>query len=78
MDDPRYTRRTVEWGHWGITFMDIQPDRSKNFGSIAGYVSFPVGTRGPCDAGDLRPKFQNMCAAWIATREIPEGFVPRA
>lgn len=20
--NPRYKRRTVEWGHWGITFME--------------------------------------------------------
>jgi len=65
MDHPRYYQRTVEWGHWGITFMDIQPDKTKNFGNIIGTVSFAVGTRGPIDAGNIRQTYRNMCEAWI-------------
>lgn len=75
----RYESRTVQWGHWGITFMDAQPDRSKNYGVIAGNVHFPVGARGPVDSrpGD-RQRYQDMCAAWISDRVIPAGFVPSA
>ena len=80
-DHPRYTQRTVEWGHWGITFMDPQTDRSKNFGEIVGTVFFPVGTRGPCDGtvGSLqRHQYRDICAAWVSDRAIPDGFQPRA
>lgn len=78
MDHPRYSQRTVEWGHWGITFMDPQSDSSKNFGAIAGYVPFAVGLRGPVDAGPVRETYRAMCAAWVAERAIPAGFEPRA
>jgi hypothetical protein len=70
----RYHDRTVQWGHWGITFMDPQPDRTKNFGVIAGHISFPIGTRGPCDM-DSRMIYRQMCTAWIDRREIPKGFI---
>lgn len=70
----RYTERTIEWGHWGITFMDPQPDRSRNYGVIAGTVSFPAGPRGPVD-GD-RAFYRAMCDAWISDRVVPSGFHP--
>lgn len=67
--------RTVEWGHWGITFMDPNPCRDQNYGRIVGYVPFPVGTRGPMD-GD-KAKYRAMCDAWIADRAIPDGWDAR-
>jgi hypothetical protein len=68
----RHEQRTVEWGNWGITLMDPQPDRTKNYGVIAGSVYFPVSTRGPIDAD--KGKYRAMCEAWIADRAIPDGF----
>lgn len=79
MLDPRHTQRTVQWGHWGITFMDPQPDHTKNYGAIVGTVSFGVGSRGPIDGtlgSPMRQKYLDMCAAWIKDRAIPEGFHP--
>lgn len=70
-----HEQRTVEWGHWGITFMDPNPDRTQNFGRIQGQVSFPIGTRGPID-GD-KNKYRAMCDAWISNRVIPAGFIPK-
>ena len=63
---PRYTQRTVEWGHWGITFMEPQPDATKNFGVIVGQAVFPVGSRGPLDArpGD-REAYHEMIRVWL-------------
>lgn len=72
-EHPRYTQRTVEWGHWGITFMDPNPYRHQNYGRIIGSVSFPIGSRGPID--NPKNKYRAMCAAWVELREIPEGFV---
>jgi hypothetical protein len=71
MDHVRYHQRTVQWGHWGITFMDIQPDTAKNFGKIVGTVHFAVGTRGPIDAGDVRQTYRDMCEAWISSGVEP-------
>ena len=71
MDHPRYHQRTVEWGHWGITFMDIQQDKTKNFGEIIGTVCFAVSTRGPIDAGDVRQKYRDMCSQWINDGILP-------
>lgn len=70
-DEHRYSQRTVEWGHWGITFLSPRPDRTKNFGVIAGYVSFPVSSQGPCDSGSHRERFMQMCEAWIERGELP-------
>jgi hypothetical protein len=73
-EHPRYTQRTVEWGHWGITFMEPQPDRSKNFGVIAGQVGFGVGACGPVDGclgSLLRRSYQDMCEAWISRGVLP-------
>lgn len=70
-EHPRYTQRTVEWGHWGITFMEPQPDRSKNYGVIVGTVSFGVGTRGPVDAGQYRDLYRLMCSAWVDHGVLP-------
>jgi hypothetical protein len=69
-----HEKRTVQWGHWGITFMDPNPNQSRNYGLIIGSVPFPVSTCGPFE-GDKR-KWQAMCAAWIADRTMPPGFVP--
>ena len=62
----RYTNRTVEWGHWGITFMNPQPDQTKNYGVIIGSIYFPVGTRGPMDnrPGD-KERYRAMIADWV-------------
>ena len=73
MDHPRYVQRTVEWGHWGITFMDIQPDRTKNFGNIIGTIHFAVSTRGPIDAGEVRQSYLNMCSDWINNGILPNN-----
>lgn len=73
---PRYSERTVEWGHWRITFMDVQADRSKNFGEIVGSISFPVANGcGPQDglAGSpVRQRYQAMCDAWCRDGMLPE------
>lgn len=71
----RYEQRTVEWGHWGITFMNPQPDRSKNFGEIVGQINFPVGTRGPVDL-PKRDEYREMCRAWVEEGVSPAGMVP--
>ena len=74
MDNPRYTQRTVQWGgHWGITFMDIQPDKTKNFGVIIGTIGFAVGNRGPIDAGEIRQVYRDMCSNWINNGILPEN-----
>jgi hypothetical protein len=73
----RYNSRTVQWGHWAITFMNPQPDRSKNFGDIVGHVSFPVANGcGPQDAGAMRETYRAMCSRWIDDGILPEGLVP--
>lgn len=87
LDHPRYHRRTVEWGNWGITFMEVQPDPTKNYGMIVGFVDFPIGTRGPI-SGLKRDYYREICRAWIeqgveplAIRKIVEtraGCVPSA
>jgi hypothetical protein len=68
----RYCGRSVEWGHWGITFMERQPDRTKNYGVIIGFVDFPIGTRGPMD-GLKRDYYREICRAWIEQRVEPLG-----
>ena len=65
----RYDSRTVEWGNWGITFMDPQPDRTKNFGVVVWFMPFPVGTRGPVDMP--RDYYTNICRAWTERGELP-------
>lgn len=75
---PRYTRRTVEWGHWGITFMDPQADLAKNFGVIVGTVYFGCGTRGPVDGAlgsATRQMYQALCNDWVNHGAAPEGLV---
>jgi hypothetical protein len=65
---PRYLGRTVEWGHWGITLMERQPDPLKNFGVIVGTIPFAVGARGPIDGtigSELRRNLQARCDAWV-------------
>lgn len=73
----RYENRTVEWGHWGITFMEVQPDQTKNYGAIIGHVSFPVGTRGPCDL-PRRAEYKEMCRAWVEDGARPAELFVRA
>ena len=70
----RYRQRTVEWGHWGITFMDIQNDLTKNYGNIIGTVFFPIGTRGPCDLNN-RNKYNTMIDQWVNHGIVPEGLI---
>lgn len=72
---PRYSQRTVEWGHWGITFMDVQRDRSKNFGAITAFLPFPVGNAGPIDGhtgSAARQSYKQMCDRWMADGVLPE------
>lgn len=66
--------RTVQWGNWGIDFMDPQPSLAANYGVLVGRIQFPVGSRGPFE-GD-KGKWTAMCAAWVADRSVPAGFVP--
>ena len=76
---PRYLGRTVEWGHWGLTFMERQPDLLKNFGVIVGQLPFPVGARGPISGtfgSAQRQEFLAACDVWIERGETPAGFVP--
>lgn len=72
-EHPRYTQRTVEWGHWGITFMKPQSDRTLNFGAIVGTLYFPVGTRGPVDQNGI--DYKSICKAWVNQGVLPEGLV---
>lgn len=78
----RHDTRTVQWGHWAITFMAPQPDRTKNFGVIVGSVPFPVANGcGPQDGlagSSTRTGYQEMCQRWIEHGEVPAGFVPTA
>lgn len=70
----RYTQRTVQWGHWGITFMNTQPDRTKNFGAIVGNIYFPVGVCGPADL-PRKNEYLEMCRAWVEDGKEPDGLV---
>jgi hypothetical protein len=73
---PRYLGRTVEWGHWGITFMDKQPDPMMNFGVIVATIPFGVGARGPVDGtagSDLRKAYEAMCHNWVDNGILPAG-----
>lgn len=67
-----HEQRTVQWGHWGIVFMDPNPHHHQNYGRIIGSLSFPVGTRGPMDYP--KAKYRAICEAWVERREKPEGF----
>ena len=73
---PRYTQRTVEWGHWGITFLDVQPDRTKNYGVIVASLGFAVGSRGPIDAGPVRAEYKRICEAWCSDGSLPAQAKP--
>ena len=76
IDHPRYSRRTVEWGHWGITFMDVQPDTTKNFGTIISHLSFGVSNCGPVDGtigSATRNHYLAICAAWVERGELPKA-----
>lgn len=74
----RYTSRTVEWGNWGITFMEPQPDRTKNHGLIVGTLYFPVGSRGPIDSDPRGPDYRAICRNWTELGILPAGLVARA
>lgn len=69
-----HSRRTVEWGNWGITFMEPQPDQTKNFGVIVGRVDFPIGIRGPMD-GLRRDYYREICRAWTESGVKPLGLI---
>lgn len=75
----RYTQRTVEWGHWGITFMNPQPDRTKNFGVIVGNLQFPVANgAGPQDGligSPQRQHYKDVCQRWIDDGVLHESVV---
>lgn len=78
--DPRYSQRTVYWGHWDITFMDVQPDTSKNFGIIVASLPFGIGNCGPCDGtigSPLRKSLKQACRTWIEKGELPERAIKR-
>jgi len=73
--------RTVQWGNWGITFMEKQPDERLNFGVIVGSVQFPVGNAGPVDGvygSDRRKSLQAACEEWVKDGTEPRGFIPVA
>jgi hypothetical protein len=74
---PYHLGRTVEWGHWGITFMEPQPDLALNYGVITGYVGFGVVNGcGPQDGtlgSPLRQSYKAMCKAWVEDGIYPEG-----
>lgn len=70
--------RTVQWSHWGITFMDRQPDEAKNYGVIVGSLPFGVGPRGPVDGSvgsELRRDLQAACDRWVSDGVKPDGCV---
>ena len=66
-----HTSRTVEWGNWGITLMDTQPDKTKNYGVIVGFVRFPLGTRGPFVSPKMQKRFEEICKNWIEFKILP-------
>ena len=73
-----HEQRSVEWGHWGITFMRPQSDRTKNFGEIVGHVGFGVGNCGPVDGtvgSPLRAQYREMCRAWVERGVLPSNLV---
>lgn len=70
--------RTVQWGHWGITFMDRQPDEQLNFGIAVGTLPFAVGACGPVDGtvgSETRLHLQAACDAWVRDCQLPAGIV---
>ena len=74
MPMPYHTQRTVEWGHWGITFMEPQPDKTRNYGLIVARVDFACGTRGPIDGtlgSPTRQQYRDMCREWMASGTLP-------
>lgn len=68
-DHPRYLGRTVEWGHWAITFMDRQPDPAKNYGIIVGNLAH-LGIDGTLGSS-RRLYLQKICNEWIANGDLP-------
>lgn len=71
----RYSSRTVEWGHWGITFMDVQPDHSKNYGVPAASIGFAASTRGPFVGARRRAELEGICRAWVESGDLPADAV---
>lgn len=70
--------RTVQWGNWGITFSEKQPDERKNFGVIVGQLPFAVGACGPIDGtigSEARSRLQAACDAWVRDGTEPAGMV---
>jgi len=72
--------RTVEWGHWGITFATHEIDASGQRGysahEIYGTQEFPVGARGPADGllgSPEREAYKRMCTDWTARGVLPSG-----
>lgn len=75
---PRYSSRTVAWGHWGITFLDVQPDHSKNYGVPVASIGFAVSTRGPFVDAQRRAGLEGICRAWIESGDLPADAVALA
>jgi hypothetical protein len=61
--------------------MDVQKDRSKDFGEIIANMCFSVGSCGPCDGtmgSPLRKHYEDICRAWIERGELPSDAKLRA
>ena len=65
--------RTVQWGHWGITFSEHTLDEyaraSYAPAVIHGTLAFPVGARGPVDSD--RARYQAAIDAWKNDGVLP-------
>lgn len=60
------TLRTVQWGHWGITFLQG--------GAPVHRVYFPVGPSGPVDGligSSTRKRWEEVAAAWVGEGKLP-------
>lgn len=68
-----HTKRTVQWGNWGITFSDPNPNEMQNYGIVVGSVLFPLSTRGPFEGS--KDKWEAACNAWVSERVKPQSFI---
>jgi len=74
-------QRPVSWGHWGIDFLNPQPDTAKNFGVQVAHLPFAVSVCGPVDGhvgSELRRNLQAACDAWVREGALPPAAIANA
>lgn len=72
----RHTHRTCQWGNWGITFYNPQPDLTLNYGILVASIDFACGPQGPIDGylgSPLRESYKKMCRDWTEHGILPES-----